>query len=265
MIFFVSIIIPCRNEAKFINRCLDSVLENNYPKDKMEILIVDGDSNDGSKEIFKEYVKKYPFVRIFNNPKKIKPTSLNIGVKNTKGDIIMIMDAHSVYKRNYISECVKYLKEYKADNVGGAIETISDKNTAMAAAITICLSNFFGVGNSYFRKGSKEPRWVDTVFGGCYRREVFEKIGYFNENLKRSQDLEFNLRLGKAGGKILLIPDVLSYYYPKSGFKDFFVHNFWDGFWAIYPLKFTKTQLKLRHYIPFLFILSMIISLILLF
>ena len=113
---------------------------------------------------------------------------------------------------------------------------------------------------SDFRAGITQPKEVDTVFGGCYKKKVFDKIGLFNEKLLRSRDLDFNLRLKKAGGKILLSPDIVSYYYPKDNLKDFFKHNFQDGIWAIYPLKFVKIPFKLRHYIPLIFILTLPLS-----
>ena len=131
--------------------------------------------------------------------------------------------------------------------------TLPAKNTLVAKVIAISLSSRFGAASD-FRVGSNTVKEVDTVFGGCYKREVFDKIGLFNENLVRSQDMEFNLRLKRAGGKILLVPDIVSYYYPKSNLKDFFLHNIKDGIWAIYPLKFVKMPFKLRHYIPLIFV-----------
>lgn len=258
----VSIIIPCRNEEKFIGRCLDSIIKQDYPKDKLEVLVIDGMSEDRTREII-EKLKTQNLklkIRLLDNPRRITPCALNIGIKNAKGDLIIRMDAHATYGKDYISKCVKYLNEYNADNAGGIIKTLPGKNTLIAKAIALCLSHPFGTGGSYFRVGSKEPKWVDTVFGGCYKREVFERIGLFNENLKRSQDMEFNLRLKKAGGKILLVPDIISYYYPKSNLKDFWKHNFEDGVWAIYPLKFVKMPFKLRHYIPLIFVLTLPLS-----
>jgi len=259
---FISIIIPCRNEEKFIGKCLDTILEQDYSKDKTEVLVIDGASEDGTKKIIENYSQKYSFVKLLNNPQKFTPFALNIGIKNSKGEIIIRMDAHAGYEKDYISKCVKYLKEYNADNVGGVLETRPAENTKIAKAITICLSSFFGAGGSYFRTGSKEPRWVDTVFGGCYKREVFNKIGFFNEKLKRSQDFEFNLRLKKSGGKILLVPDIVAYYYPQSTLKGFLKHNFEDGAWAILPFKIIKIPFNLRHYIPLFFVLSFFLTLI---
>jgi len=256
----VSIIIPCRNEEKFIGKCLDSIIEQDYPKDKTEVLVVDGVSEDGSRRIIKNYSQKYSFIKLLDNPKKFTPFALNVGIKNSKGEVIIRMDSHAGYEKDYISKCVKYLQEYNADNVGGTMITLARENTIIAKAIVLVLSNPFGVGGSVFRKGSKKPKWVDTVFGGCYKREVFNKIGLFNERLIRSQDMEFNLRLKKAGGKILFVPDIISYYYPKSNLKDFFFHNIKDGIWAILPLKFVKIPLKARHYIPLFFILTLPLS-----
>ena len=251
----VSVIIPCRNEAKFISRCLDSIVTNDYPKEKLEVLIIDGMSDDKTREIIDGYIKQYSYIKLLDNHKKFTPFALNIGVKESKGEIIIRMDAHSTYKKDYISTCIKYLNEYDADNIGGIWKIIPREKTLVAKSIAFASSSIFGAGDAYYRRGySGEPRWVDTVFGGCYKKEVFDKIGLFNENLLRSQDMEFNLRLKRAGGKILLVPDIVSYYYPKSNLKDFFLHNIKDGIWAIYPLKFVKMPFKLRHYIPLIFV-----------
>ena len=257
----VSAIIPCRNEEKFIGKCLDSVIAQDFPKDNFEILVIDGMSDDKTRETINEYVKKYPFIKLLDNPKKFTPFALNIGIKNAKGEVIVRMDAHSVYIKDYISKCIKYLKEYEVDNVGGIWKIMPSEKTLINKAIALVSSSFFGAGNAYYRTGySKGLKFVDTVFGGCYKKEVFKKIGLYNENLIRSQDMEFNLRLKKAGGKILLVPEIVTRYYPKSTLKEFFKHNFLDGIWTIYPLKF-GLSLKLRHYIPFVFIFSLIVPL----
>jgi len=253
----VSVIIPCRNEEKFISKCLDSIINNDYPKEKMEVLVVDGMSEDRTREIIEKFKAKNEKlkIKVLDNPKKFTPFALNIGIKETKGDIIMRMDAHATYDNKYISKGVKYLNEYDADNVGGVCKIMPRETTLINKSICLASSSVFGAGNAYYRMGySKGLKWVDTVFGGCYRKEVFDKIGLFNENLVRSQDMEFNIRLRKAGGKILLVPDIVSYYYPKPNLKDFFLHNFEDGIWAIYPLKFAKVPLKLRHYVPLIFV-----------
>ena len=262
MPILVSVIVPCRNEEKFIEKCLDSILGQDYPKEKMEILAVDGMSKDKTREIIKNYSEKYPFLKLLDNPRVITPSAMNIGIKNAKGEIIIKMDAHSVYEKDYISKCVEHLIESGADNVGGVLKTIPAKNTLEARAIAISLSHFFGAGSSYFRTGSKEPREVDAVAFGCYKKEVFQKIGLFDERMAKIEDLELNYRLRKAGGKIMLFPDIKALYYPSSdNLKDFLKHNFTDGIWATYPLKY-GFKVSLRHLIPLIFVSGVILALI---
>jgi cellulose synthase/poly-beta-1,6-N-acetylglucosamine synthase-like glycosyltransferase len=255
----VSIIIPCRNEERFIAKCLDSVIANDYPNDRLEVLVVDGVSEDGTREIIERYAQQYPFIRLLSNDKKITPVALNIGIKHAKGEIIMRIDAHATYEKDYISKCVKYLDEYRAGNIGGTMITLPRDNTFTGKVIVLTLSHRFGVGNSVFRTGSKEPGWVDTVFGGCYKREVFDKVGFFNENLAGNQDLEFNLRLKRAGGKILLHPEIVSYYYTRSDFKSFCKNNFRNAVWVIYSMRFVNHMpFSWRHLVPFAFVSSLI-------
>ena len=259
----ISIIIPCRNEEKYIGRCLDSIIAQNYPIDNLEIFVVDGMSEDKTVQIIESYSYQSLSIKILKNPKKITPCAFNLGIKHSKADIIMIISAHSTYEKDYISKCVKYLDKYNASKVGGIAIVLPGNEGIFANSIAVVLSHPFGVGNCYYRIGSKKPKYVDTVMGACYRREVFNKIGLFNEKLVRNQDIEFNLRLKKAGGKILLAPEIVNYYYARADLKELFKQNFWNGFWVLYSTKFTKTPFSLRHLIPFFFVLSICSSLIL--
>lgn len=272
----VTIIIPCRNEEKFIGKCLDSLIVQDYPKDKLEILVMNGMSADKTKEIAEKYGREHSFIaggkpdilskltiKVLDNPNKTTPHALNIGLKNSTGELFMHMGAHATYQKDYISKSVKYLIEYDADNVGGILRTLPSINTLMAKAITLILSNKFGTGNSFFRIGSDKPIWADTVFGGCYKREMLVKVGGYNEKLTRSQDMELNMRLKKIGAKTLLAPDIIGSYYPKSTFNSFFKHNISDGIWAIYPLKFGAPIFSVRHLAPLAFILVLVITAIL--
>jgi glycosyltransferase involved in cell wall biosynthesis len=258
---FISIIIPCRNEERFIGKCLDSILEQDYPKDKIEVLVVDGISTDETKAVIKKFTQQYSFIKLLDNPRKFVPFALNKGINEAEGEVIIRFDAHAYYPPDYILKCVKYLYDYKVDNVGGVLITLPGLETLKAKAIALALSSPFGVGNSYFRIGVKEPKLVDTVPFGCYRREVFDKIGDFNENLIRNQDIEFNLRLKKAGGKILLVPNIKSYYYARSIFRELFISNFQNGLWVIYSTKFVRNAFSWRHLIPLVFVVSLIGSL----
>lgn len=249
----VSIIIPCYNEEKYIGACIDSIINNDYPKNRLEILVVDGMSNDASRYIIKRFQETYTYIKMLDNPKRITPSALNIGIKAARGDFIIRMDAHAIYEGDYISKCVKYLLEYDADNVGGILETIPRVENLVGKSIAKTFSHTFGSGNALYKTGiANQPVWVDTVPFGCYRRNVFEKIGYFDERLTRSQDIEFNKRLRRLGGKILLVPQIKSKYYIRSDYRSFFVHNFKDGFWAVYPYKYVKEAVEFRHLVPIL-------------
>ncbi len=258
---YVSIIIPCRNEESFIGKCIDSIIANDYPKNKFEVLVIDGMSDDGTRDIVKGYTQQYSFIKLLDNPEKITPVAFNIGIKKAEGEVIAIMGAHATCEKQYISKCVKYLDEYNADNVGGTMITVPREDTFISKIVVLTLSHKFGVGGSVFRTGAEKPIWVDTVFGGCYKKEVFKKIGLFNEELVHTQDMEFNLRLKAAGGKTLLVPDIVSHYYTRSNFKSFCKNNFKNGFWATYPFKFTNIMpVSLRHLIPLAFVKSLIVS-----
>lgn len=255
---FVSVIIPVRNEEQFIEKCIKRFFKSDYPREQIEILIVDGMSNDNTGTIVKELQKTYANLRLLDNPKKITPVALNIGIKASKGDIIMISGAHSEVPTDYISKCVKHLAKSNADNVGGIIETKARLNTLKGKAIAEVLSSPFGVGGSKFRTGTDKPIEVDTVPFGCYKKEVFEKIGFFNEELIRNQDIDLNLRLKRAGGKIMLFPDIKLTYYARSTFKELWKNNFGNGYWVLFGSKFAKTPFSLRHLIPLFFVIFII-------
>lgn len=259
----VSIIVPVRNEEDHIGQCLESILNSDYPNENLEIIIVDGISEDQTKKIIAEYSVRYSFIRYIENVDRIVPTALNIGIKSAMGKIVIRMDAHSIYTPDYISKCVKYLRESDADNVGGICITIPKTNSIIAKAIAYVLSSPFGVGNSYFRIGINKSRYVDTVPFGCYRREIFDKVGLFNEKLVRVQDIEFNARLRKGGGKILLFPDIKSYYYARSTLAALCGQYLRTGMWKIYLTRMLPGTLSVRHFIPVFLLFALIGSSIL--
>jgi len=255
----ITIIIPCRNEEKFIEKVIKSILNQTYPKDKMEVFFVDGMSEDNTRKIIEKYSRKYDFIKLIKNPYKYVPYAMNLGIKNASGDIIIRMDAHSEYPNNYIEKLVNWLEKLKADNVGGIGITIPRSNSLKARAIALSLSHPFGVGNSLFRivKNLNQPIEVDTVPFGCYRKEIFDEIGLYNEHLIRNQDIELNKRLKKFGGKIYLVPDVKIKYYARDNWKALWKNNFANGRWVILTAFFTKdlSSLSLRHFIPLIFVL----------
>jgi glycosyltransferase involved in cell wall biosynthesis len=211
----VSIVVPCRNEAPYIAACLDSILASEYPRERLEILVADGESSDGTREILSRYAERHPSLLVLDNPARSTPAGLNAAIRRASGEVIIRMDAHVEYPPDYVPRLVQGLMESGADNVGGILETAPAENAARARAIAIGLSHPFGVGNSYFRTGTRERREVDTVPFGCYRREIFDRIGFFDEELIRNQDDELNFRLLRQGGRILLLPDVRCRYFAR--------------------------------------------------
>lgn len=255
---FVSIIIPCRNEERFIGCCLDSILANNYPKDRLEVLVVDGMSGDSTRKIVESYTSRFSSIKLIENPKRIIPAAMNLGILNATAPVIMKMDAHTTYDSDYIGNCMKYLSEYGVDVVGGILITVPQKDSLVGRAIAFSLSHSFGLGNSHFRIGSRTPRYVDAVAFGCYRKDLFQRIGLYNENLVRSSDADLNGRLRRAGSRILLIPSAVAYYYAVSSLGRFWKRNFSDGFWVTYPLKFGRWIFSWRHLVPLAFVCSLI-------
>ena len=260
----VSVIVPCRNEQQFIGPCLDSILQGSYPHDRIEVLVVDGMSEDNTRKIVEGFSSQYPFIKLLENPKRITPVGLNIGVRQASGEILVRMDAHTSYAPDYVFKSVKYLEEFKADNVGGHLETVPRDDGVIGRAIAIVLSHPFGVGNSRFRTGAEGPIWVDTVFGGCWRREVFERIGLFDERLAKGQDREFNHRLRQAGGRILMVPEIACQYVARSNLKEFLEWIFLCGSVPFYISKVARTNIfSMRNLIPPLFVLVSLGSLLL--
>jgi hypothetical protein len=184
-----------------------------------------------------QIAERHRCVQLLDNPRYVTPVALNIGVRAARGAFVLWMSAHNRYERGYVAESIRWALATGADNVGGVIITAPRTAGLLADAITAVLTHRFGVGGSAFRLPSTEPRWTDTVFGGCYRRDVFERIGLFNEALTRGQDMEFNLRLARAGGRTLLVPAIRSVYYARTRLGEFLQHNWDNGVWAILPFR----------------------------
>ena len=253
----VSVVLPCRNEARFIGPCIDSFLATEYPQDLLELLVVDGCSNDATREVVQRYAQRYSFIRLLDNPQRIVPTALNIGIRASGGEIIVRMDAHVVYPPDYIPKLVRALQTTDADNVGGRMLTVPTTRAPMAEAIAMALSHPFGVGNSWFRIGTAEPRYVDTVPFGCWRRELFERIGLFDEDLVRNQDEELNYRLSAAGGRILLLPDVVSYYYARESPRLAARMLYQYGYFKPLVAKKIGRFMTMRQLVPAAFVLAL--------
>lgn len=252
----VSVVVPVYNEEKYIKRMIDSLINQDYDREKIEIIFVDGNSTDKTVEIIREVMSQVEIdYKILNNPKRVQPSSVNIGIKNSKNDIIVRLDAHSEYPNNYISKCVYYLNNTDADNVGCLLQ--SKGNSKIGNAIAKVVSSKFGVGNSGFRVNETNG-YVDTVPFGTFKRKLFEKIGYFNEELIRSEDNEFNYRIRKNGGKIYLFCDTSAIYFPRDTILKLMEMGFENGKWATYTGYIIPGSMGIRHFIPLLFVMGLI-------
>lgn len=258
----ISVIIPCFNEEKYISKLLDNLLQQDYPKDKTEIIFADGLSTDRTREIIIEYQKQNSSIKLIDNPQRVVPHALNAAIRASSGELIVRIDAHAFYPNNYLSVLVKKKAEYNADNVGGVCITEPVNDSLMARAIALTVSHPLGVGNSSFRIGADEEKEVDTVPFGCFDRSLFDRIGFFDEQLIRNQDDEFNGRIIKNGGKIVLIPSLEIEYFARENYSKLWRMFYQYGLFK--PLVNTKlgSPATLRQFAPPVLILSLILPLV---
>jgi glycosyltransferase involved in cell wall biosynthesis len=249
----VTVLVPCRNEFRYITACLNSILATSYPAERLEVLVLDGMSDDGTQAAIEAVVARAPTVRLVANPGRVVPTGLNAGIRAARGEIIVRMDAHNEYPPDYIERLVWWLRETGADNVGGACVTRPASDSAVGRAIAVALAHPFGVGNAHFRLGASSLREVDTVPFGCFRRSLFDRVGLFDEELVRNQDDEMNFRIARAGGRILLVPDVVSYYYARPSWPKLATMYYQYGYYK--PLVALKVGriMTLRQTLPAIF------------
>lgn len=247
----VSVIIPCRNEEAHLQKCIDSILASDFDRSKLEIFVVDGNSTDRSREIIKEYSKLNPSVQLIENPLQVTPVAFNLGIKKATGEFILIVGARHILSSNYISHCVNVLmKDPNCGCVGGMVENVyeNEKSRVIAKA----MASRFGVGGGNFRTKTEEA-YVDTVGTPFYRKKIFEEVGYFDEQLVRNQDDEFNYRVTKKGYKILFTPKIYVKYFVRATFGKLFRQYFQYGYWKVFVNKKHRTVTSLRQLVPFFF------------
>ena len=242
----VSVVIPIRNEAESIGALLDSVLGQDYPAERLEVLVVDGDSTDASRDVVGSYAARDPRVRLLHNPKRVVPTALNIAIRAARGDVIARIDGHTRVAPDYLRIGVDTLRRTGADNVGGRMDAIG--GGWFGDAVAVATSSRFGVG-SYFHFGTEE-REVDTVYLGMWPRDVFARVGLFDEELVRNQDDEFNYRLRKAGGRVVLNPAMRSWYQNRQDLAHLLRQYYQYGQWKVRVLQKHPRQMSWRHFVP---------------
>jgi succinoglycan biosynthesis protein ExoA len=253
----VSVIIPVRNEGRYIARCLQSVVQQDYPPELLEILVIDGRSEDNTMEIVDAFRGQDPRIRLLDNPRHIVSTAMNIGIRNTSGEVIIRVDGHCVLEPDYVRQCVRYLAQTRADNVGGLLRARGENY--VGEAIAIAMSSPFGVGDSKFHYAERE-QYVDTVYLGAFPRRVFGQVGLFDEELIHNQDYELNYRIRAAGGKIFLTPVIKSWYTARESLPQLCKQYFQYGFWKVAVLRKHPHSIRVRQAVPPTFVLTVIIS-----
>jgi succinoglycan biosynthesis protein ExoA len=255
---FVSIIMPVRNEADFIAHSLGAVLKQDYPHDRMEVLIADGMSTDATRTIIDQLSQTSPItIKVIDNPKQIVPTGMNLAMQHANGEIIVRVDGHTMIETEYVRACVKLLQSKSAANVGGKMNAVA-QNT-FGNAVAIATSSPFGVGGARFHYSNHEE-WVDTVYMGAWWRSIFDKIGLFDEELVRNQDDEFNYRLRASGERILLSPTIRSIYYGRNSLRKFTKQYYQYGVFKVRVLQKHPRQMQPRQFVPPLFAAGVVVG-----
>jgi glycosyltransferase involved in cell wall biosynthesis len=252
----VSIIIACRNEVQTMPRFLTSVLRQQPPQGGMEVIIADGLSDDGTREILRKALSTEPRIKVIDNPGRIVSTGLNAGIRAAAGSVIVRMDAHTEYAPDYVRRCVELLESTGADNVGGPARTKPE--TYMERAIAAAYHSPFSVGGAKFHDPGYEG-YVDTVTYGCWRKGAFERFGYFDEELVRNQDDEHNLRIIRGGGKVWQSPAIGSWYRPRSSRAALFKQYMQYGYWKVRVIQKHKLPASWRHLVPAAFLLTLLL------
>ncbi len=257
----ISVILPCRNEAGHIEVCLRSLLAQEQPAGGMEILVVDGMSDDGTREILQRMAAQNSNLQIIDNPEKITPCGLNAAIRAAKGDIIVRMDAHTEYAPDYVMRCVETLEKTGADNVGGPART--KPVTFMQRAIGAAYHTGCVVGGARFHNVDYQGE-VDTVTYGCWPKSSFERFGLFDESLVRNEDDEHNLRIIRGGGRIWQSPAIKSWYSPRDSLKLLFKQYFQYGYWRARVIQKHILPAAVRHLVPGAFVFILLILFLLL-
>jgi len=251
----VTVIIPIRNEERRIGQCLKSIVEGTYPLANCEILAVDGASKDHSREILLHKIMHIPYAHLLSNPKQQVSSGLNIAIRQAHGEFVFRMDAHCEYSKDYFKMCLQELKRTRAANVGGWLETMPGGSSWVSRCIASVSKHPVGVGNGAFRLG-KGGQYVDTVPFGAYRREIFETVGVYHEDLPRNQDYELNARIRAAGFHIYLSAYIQTTYYNSTHIIDFMRQASKNGWFAVRCWLLNPQSFCWRHAAPMLLVIS---------
>lgn len=254
----VSIVIPCRNEVKYISNLLNSIKNSDYSQLLIEILVVDGMSNDGTRELLiNDFITNSNNIKLLDNIKQKTPFAFNLGIKSSQGEYVIILGARHIISKNYISQAVETLKVNKEIGcLGGVVNNVFENKTS--EIISLAMSSPFGIGFSNFRSIKKDS-YVDSIGSPCFRIDIFNEIGYFDERLTRNQDDDFSFRIIKAGYKILLKANISVQYNVRASFRKLYTQYKQYGYWKVFVNKKHKSVTTLRQLFPMLFLMSIFV------
>lgn len=255
----VSVIIPCYNEERFIGKVLENLV-GQYESDRYEIIVVDGKSTDRTREVISDFQAQHAHlqVRLVENPVRNIPASLNLGIKNARGEIIVRMDAHSVPSENYVRRCVEALSDERVAIVGMPWRIEAGADTSSARGIALAVSHPFGIGDAKYRLSNSASAFVDTVPFGVFRKQLWQRLGGFNEELLANEDYDFNYRVRSQGGSILLDTSGHSVYFARPTFRALATQYFRYGRWKAQMVKLHPRSIKLRQLVAPAFVVSLI-------
>ncbi|MFQ5590198.1 MAG: glycosyltransferase family 2 protein [Phycisphaerae bacterium] len=254
----VSVIAPMYNEERFLSQFVGAMVAQDYPRDRFEVLLVDGQSEDGTVELAQRMVREHANFRLLTNPDRSLPHGSNIGIRNARGEIVARADVHAGYPPDYLRCCVDALLQHDAWCVGGVLRTEPGAPTAVARAIAIVQSHPFGTGNSYARIGT-DLRVVDSVGYPCMRRSVFERVGLYNEQMPRHEDVELYSRIRRAGGKLMVVPSIRATYYARSTMRGLLRQAWHNGHETLMAWLTDRSCTRIRHWIPGAFVCSLVV------
>jgi GT2 family glycosyltransferase len=254
----VSVVIPMYNAASYVGRCLESVLQQDYPAERIEIIVVDGASTDSSASVVQNFVREHPRVRLLPNPMRLTNHGLNIGIRHAKGDVIVFLGCRGVLDSTFVTKCIENLRKVKDAAVVGGVVGMGFTSFA-GKAIGLALSSPFGVGTARYRYAT-EPQFTDTVQFGAYRKEVLHEVGLVDEDMILADDDELNWRITKAGHKILMNPEIKFLYYPRHSVCALLTQYFGYGRGRATAVKKHPNKLSVKHIVPSAFALFLIVG-----
>lgn len=255
----VSFVIIAYNEERALPQLFENLKAQTYPKEKIEVLLVDGNSTDKTKVLMEEFAKEntqYLAIKVLDNSKKLLSAGWNVALKNVTGEAVLRIDAHAQMPPEFIEKNVEQLQKGE-DICGGKVENYSLTSSAWGEAVNTAENSMFGGSFAKFRRAEKAG-YVSTAAFASYKREVFDKVGYFNEELARTEDNEMHYRMRKAGYKFYYTPDIVSSRETRNSFRKLAKQKYGNGYWIGLTMGVCPQCFSLYHFIPFLFVLGIL-------